>query len=86
MTATDECGAKFAEYVREIERMAELPRLAQVCAAMEMTSRFLEEAAFDIAGDHPPDQVAEIMRMAARLERTAETLCPDVAENGTNGA
>ncbi|XDA99637.1 hypothetical protein AB1M95_06945 [Sulfitobacter sp. LCG007] len=72
--SSDEGCAKLADFLSEISAISHLSPIVQIRTTMEAASRYLECAAFDLAADHTPEQIAEIMRAAAQMERSARSL------------
>ena len=56
-----------------IERLEALPRPERVAFALRASSKLLEFTAFELAQSEDADRVAELIVLAAEMERTART-------------
>ena len=57
-----------------LSEINDLPIERQVPESLRLLSRMLENAAFDIAVMAPPEQVADLIRLAAKLDQKAQAL------------
>jgi hypothetical protein len=67
----DNFSNKVVDLTAIFSALSALPSCERSRVAMSLASEILQYAAYETATDHAPDEVAEIVMIAAQLERSA---------------
>ncbi len=69
---TDDISDKVVDLPAIFQSLSDLSSSQRVKTAMHVASQMLEYAAYEMAQDATPDDVADVILMAAQLDRSAQ--------------